>query len=602
MREVTGITIDDVSTRDIDDAIWVEKTAEAWTAWVSISDVSKYVPLGGPEDVGAKEMVATKYFARGNSPMLPLRLSEDELSLWPHKPKRAMTVEVKLPLDLGEPTFSIYRSRLISQAKLSYGMIPESLTPEFQPADERTAKLAGVVKLAAELAMGLLEQRRKNGAFAFYDLNNGWITTEEGFLRQIEDHRDAMGQIIVQEMMILANVCVAKWAVQNEIPVPLRNHTARMAAPDRADLMKQLNDALRTPMANLDLVRQRVHMLLDKAEYGVALQGHYGLNVPCYLHFTSPIRRYADLVTHRQVRAALKGEPLPYTRDQIDWECQYINETLRAEAEEVKERAKERAEDRARSVMSARQMAGMYAKDFERVCKVWARSSEETPEELVEAFQMRLEQNLVPLVCMTVAFGEAPQVPVWQRIRRMLMEHFGSKPHDAVSMITMGEQLSFWTAPVWTFERSGPPHVPVVRIEASWEKVDIVRDVAGSKKRAEQEVAVLLVAKRAGMDPPQFVADAAPTPLATTTTTPTPPKKAFVFDMTKDPISLLMEYCQAHSMAPPEFVFDQKGPAHTPTITCTATCAGKHSTARSSSKQDAKRSAAIALIAQVRSA
>ncbi len=599
MKEVTGITIDDVSTRDIDDAIWVEKSAEAWTAFISISDVAKYVAAGSPEDVGAREMVATKYFARGNSPMLPLRLSEDELSLWAHKFKRAMTVEVKLPLDLSEPTFTIYRSRLRSEAKLSYGMIPESLTPEFQPADERTAKLAAVVKLASELAMCLLERRRKSGAFALYDLNNGWITTEEGFLRQIEDHRDAMGQIIVQEMMILANVCVAKWAVENEIPIPFRNHTARMAAPDRAELMAQLADAVRTPMANLDLLRQRVHMLLDKAEYGVALQGHYGLNVPCYVHFTSPIRRYADLVTHRQVRAALKGEPLPYTRDQIEEECRHINESLRAEAAAVKEQAKERAEDRARRVTSARQLAGMYAKDFERVCKVWARSSEETPEELVEAFQMRLEQNLVPIVCMTVGFAEAPEVPVWQRIRRMLLEHFGRKPQDAVSMMTMGAQLSFWTAAVVTFEQSGPPHAPVFHARASWEKLDIVHKVAGSKKRAEQEIAALLVAKRAQMDPPTFVDDGAPTVLPTT---PTPPKKVFVFDMTKDPISLLMEYCQAHSMAPPEFAFEQNGPPHTPTITCTASCAGKHSTARSSSKQDAKRSAAVALIAQVRSA
>lgn len=434
---------------------------------------------------------------------------------------------------------------------------------------------------------------------ALYDLNNGWITTEEGWLRQLEDHRDAMGQILVQEMMILANTCVARWAIENDLPVPFRNHTARPAAPARVELMKQLDDAMQTPVADLDVLRQRVHMLLDKADYGATVNGHFGLNLAAYVHFTSPIRRYADLVVHRQVRAKLKGEPLPYTREQVDQACLHINETVRAEIAEVGQRAKDRATARVKRVTSARQLAGMYAKDFERACKTWARSAEETPEELVEAFQMRIGDGTVPPICLAVAFAEAPDFPAWRRIRELLLQHLASKPQDAVSLLATALQLGHWTAPVVTVDQSGPSHAPVFRAAASWAvaegtSIDIAHQGA-SKKRVEQEVAVLLVARRFAMEAPTFAAD--PAPAAATSSQL---KKAFAFDATKDPISLLMEYCQAHRVEPPKFAFEQHGPPHLPVITCTASCAGHQSSARASAKQEAKRAAVVALLSHLR--
>jgi len=609
VADVRGVTIDDAHTRDIDDAIWVDRTDGVWTVWVSIADVARAVKPGSEDDARAREMVATKYYATGNSPMLARPLSENELSLWAHKPRRTLTVEVRLPADLREPKATIYRSRLRSAAKLSYDKIPAMLFDKEFAAESMDESVPAMIRRAAELTMGLQERRRHDGAFVLYDLNNGWITTEEGFLRKIEDHRDAMGQMVVHEMMILANTCVAQWAVEKDIPVVFRNHRARLAAPDRQELLQQLTDAVRMPVVDIDVVRQRVHTLLDRAEYGASVHGHYGLNLPWYVHFTSPIRRYADLLTHRQIRAALKGEPLPLTREQIEQECRHINETLRAEAAEQKERAKEKANGRASRTMGVRQVMALSAKDFERVCKVWARSGEETPKELVEAFQGRLANNAVPVVCMMVAFSEAPETPAWSRIRQMIVEFLAAYPQHAVTLLAMSTQLPApgnqsiaptpWILPSMPIEQSGAPHALVFRTTARWATASgevVVTHQAVSKKRLEQEVAVMLLAKRFGVELPEFVSTAAPG------TPPAAPKKPFVFDEAKDPISVLMEYCQWSRGPTPEFSFEQKGPAHVPTITCTVTLGDKRSVARSSSKQDAKRTAIVALIAQLKAA
>jgi ribonuclease R len=595
-----GVTIDDVSTRDIDDAIWVEKEADGWTVLVSIADVAGVVLSGSEEDLRAHAMVTTKYFARGNSPMLPPHLSEDRLSLWPHEHRQALTVEIHVPLDLGEPTFSLSITDFVSHAKLSYGMVPESLSSSFKPADARTERLASMVRVAADLAIRLLERRRQSGAMALYDLNNGWVTTEEGWLRQLDDHRDAMGYILVQEMMILANSCVAKWAIERDLPVPFRNHTARPSAPVRAELMRQLDEAMQTPIVDLDVLRERVHMLLNKADYGAVVHGHYGLNLPAYLHFTSPIRRYADLIAHRQIRAKLRGEPIPYTHEDVERLCLHINETLRAEDAELKQRAKDKAASRARRMTDARQLAGLYAKEFERVCKTWARATETTPDALAEAFEMRIVDGTVPLVCMAVAFAEAPLGSLaWDRIRRTLLDHFGAKSHDAISVVTMAAQTGHWSLPTTSVESCGPEHALQFRATASWLQVDgttlEVVHQASSKKRAEQEAAALLLAKRFGMDPPRFAGEPA-APVRSTSA----PRKAFVFDPSKDPISLLMEYCQAHRLDPAAFAFEQQGPSHIPSITCTARLLDKQSNARASTKQEAKRAAAVALLAQIR--
>ena len=371
-KVVKGITIDSEQTRDIDDAIWIEVHGSDgwWHILVSIADVSEDIRPGTKMDSRAREMVVTKYFRSGNSPMLPRHFSEDQLSLWPGKPRKTVTVDIAVgpPPRLEIQNVTIYPSTLTSLGRVTYDKIPGILERK-EPSPEYD-----VISIGCKMALSLLDRRRKAGAMVLYDLNNGWVTTEEGFLKRIEKKEETIGYILIQEMMVLANAQVAEYAVKNDIPVLFRNHMAMSAAPDRSILLQQMQDAITTPMADLEVVRQRTHLLMGRANYGDSLLGHYGLNLPAYLHFTSPIRRYADLITHRQLRAHLEGKPLPYTKKDIAEVADHINDVIELDRERANMHFKTKDEEKAHRAIDARRLDGLDAVQFERVTKVEARS------------------------------------------------------------------------------------------------------------------------------------------------------------------------------------------------------------------------------------
>lgn len=589
-EQVQGVTIDSPTTRDIDDAIWVEKDESGWLVTVSIADVAREVRIASEDDVRAKEMTETRYYARGNSPMLPRPLSEDQLSLWPHKFKKTMSVELRLNEDLSVKSTRVFRSVVRSQAKGTYEEVPGILA-------DKEHKFHPLLERCSRLAMGLLTKRRDGGAFVLYDLNTGWVTTEEGFLRQLEKHDATIGYIIIQELMVLANGAVAAWCVENNIPILFRNHVARAATPpDRAALMQQIQDAMHTPLAGLDLIRQQTHMLLARAEYGAYLRGHYGLNLPAYTHFTSPIRRYADLVNQRQIRAFLKGEKLPYEQSEIEALATHINEVTERERAATAEYLKSKADEKAQRVTSARRIDGLGSKDFERVVKLEARSGAEVSGAFHEAYLLRLKDNRMPLVCMTVLFTEAPQaLPGWTELRKEVVAHVFERPEVAVSLFTMATQISNWPAVTYDVSGTGPSHAPQFTVVATIEIPDRppVRATSkeGNQKVARQKATAMLLANLAGVDlSPIALQDYAPVPQAPAK------KKEFKFDQSKDPISVLMEYCQANSIDAPIYTFEQSGPSHIPTIVCTCEVAGVKKSGTAGKKQDAKRIAAVAAI------
>lgn len=214
---VKGVTIDDRMTRDIDDAIWVEESAEGFTVYVSIADVAGAVTVESPLNQSAYERLGTQYFRTGNSSMLPRELSEHKLSLWPNREKKTITVKVELASDLTVKAVDVFRSTLNSFARLTYEEIPALLENESHP----------MLRAAKKLADGLLAKRRANGAMVLYDLNNGWVTGEEGYVRKLVKREDTVGYIIVQELMILANAAVADWAIANGLPILFRTHQRR---------------------------------------------------------------------------------------------------------------------------------------------------------------------------------------------------------------------------------------------------------------------------------------------------------------------------------------------------------------------------------------
>lgn len=582
--EVKGVTIDDKTTRDIDDAIWVEEHPEGVVVRVSIADVSSVVDVESPLNQWAYERIGTQYFNTGNSPMLPRELSEHKLSLWPNRPKKTMTVKIDLAQDLTIKAIDIFRSTLKSAARLTYDQVPTLL------GDERQTML----RAAKKLADGLLMKRRANGAMVLYDLNNGWVTTEEGHVRKLRERADTVGYIIVQELMILANAAVADWAIAKGIPILFRTHQGKEAGPDRVELLKQIEDALHTPLADLAFIRQKTHTLLERAKYEGRHRAHFGLNLPTYTHFTSPIRRYADLVTHQQIRAHLKGEKLPYTEE----DCQRLGEYITNKVEEIQklrgEKAKKTAEQKANRDIELRRLDGLFPKEFERVTKVQVRSKEDADPVFVEGFVSRLERDEVPLICAALVLAQAPELENWAVIKHAIIRHLGQFPEKSIGLHGIAKQGGLWPDLAYDVVSEGPPHAPIFKVVTklmSDEPFVGIECASFSSKVSKQCATVALFARLVGAPVPEFKTPPPP-PL------PPQPKKAPTaqFDFGKHPVAALMEWCQATKTAPPAFSFEQSGPSHMPEITCTVKIADVTRSAKAKSKQDAKSLAAAAAI------
>jgi ribonuclease R len=638
--KLTGFTLDDAHTRDMDDALSVkELEGGGYTVSVSIANVALTIEPGSELDLTARERVATRYFGTGNSPMLPRDLADGTLSLWPDRPKSVFVIEIGLDPQADVTGVRFYPGRLRSLAKLAYHEVPDILQDPKRPLHKEITTLSNIARV-------LLDKRRKAGAMALYDLNNGWVTTEEGFIRQLKDRKDTVGHILIQEFMILANSLVAEKMVRASVPFLYRNHTARLASPGRADLMRTIEEAMQGGViANLEALRERTHLLMDKADYGPSLKGHYGLNLPAYTHFTSPIRRYADLLNHQQFRAWLKGGPLPYTQEQVEEIAAHINEVNRTEVAARSEYEKSKAEEGAKTKVTERQIDSLGAKDFERVVKVQARSkssitqewamqaakesaqeegasgvivqasrptgehlmtlpadvSQDAPDALVRNFAKRFVDERLPAVCVTVAMIESPETPNWRKIREILVDYLVRKPELASTVFAMAAQMygPEWT-PTFTTESHGPDHLKSFTVEASLKRGDntfVVKYTDSPKKLAEQRAAVRLLAAIRGVSDLCFPAltKAAPAPPQA----PTPKKSLLARGDVPDPISFLNEYAQSIGKPLPTFQVNVTGPSHVPTMTCVCTLLGKTTTGEAGSKQEAKRQAAKAMVAQL---
>ena len=306
---VEGITIDNPDSKDLDDAIYLAKDGSGWMLHVSIADVDSGVPKGSDLDQEAYKRGFTRYFADGtNDPMLPGELSENKLSLLEGQQRNTVTVSVSLSgaLEVGE--YFIHRTQLTNRAKLSYESVDVILQqPQHQFHD--------MLKQSAVIAEQLLSHRREKGALVFWDISSGWAISEEGYVYKIEDEFH-IAHLIIQELMILTNQLVAKYFIQRDVPVIFRHHKAGEEIQNRELVVNKLNKLLGQSEITVEsafAIQQQIGNVLPRATYGPELEGHYGLNLPAYLHFTSPIRRYADLVDQRILFALLKGEASPYS-------------------------------------------------------------------------------------------------------------------------------------------------------------------------------------------------------------------------------------------------------------------------------------------------
>jgi ribonuclease R len=328
-RDLTFVTIDGEDARDFDDAVCIVRERGGFRLFVAIADVAHYVEPGSPLDREAYLRGTSVYFPDRCIPMLPPELSEGVCSLKPGVNRLTMTVEIPIRPGGKPGTPSFHTSVIRSRARLTYGEVHSFLgtgTPEER--GEKSAKITPeigrMLRDMATAAGGLTLARFGRGALDL-DLPEAEIAVEEGMPVSVKPSERFESHRLIEEFMLLANTAVAEYlsgrgdaflfriheepAMEKieEFEVAAAKLLRRSRPPERRDTSSLLQ-------AWADLARggkfeRAVHRMLLRslmlARYGPETKGHFGLALLRYTHFTSPIRRYPDLLVHRVLKAAL---------------------------------------------------------------------------------------------------------------------------------------------------------------------------------------------------------------------------------------------------------------------------------------------------------
>ena len=298
-RDLTHLhtyTIDDASTRDIDDALSVEFwSEEEIKLWIHIADPSCWVQWGDPLDLEARRRGTSVYLPERVIPMFPPELSTGLMSLVQGEVRPALSFGIRLGCDGAVRNYEICLSQIQVNYRLTYDDADEMLElgAEAQlTAIARAAQWRYAWRMAqGAIQIGLPEQDIK-------------VIDETPHLRVIED---TPARQMVAEMMVLAGEVAARFACQNGIPVPYRLQPApELPPPEVLDLYPQ------GPVRSFAIMR-----CLSRAEVATQPGRHTGLGLDAYCQVTSPIRRYLDLVAHYQIKAFLRGDPLPLTEAEV---------------------------------------------------------------------------------------------------------------------------------------------------------------------------------------------------------------------------------------------------------------------------------------------
>lgn len=552
-----GVTIDGPETRDMDDSVWVDKRSNVWVVTVCVANVAAHVHEGCDIDLKAREQTVTHYRKDGNRPMLPRRLSDDELSLWPDRARDVMAVEITLDSDLATHSVVITEGRMHSSAKLTYDDVPKILR-------DPQHKFYRVMRNAADLSVLLLDYRKVHGAVAEADLIHGWFTSEDGYVREFANEDEAIGHLLVQELMILANRSVAEYAMIRDIPILYRNHSTKIAQAERMRSLQQTDEAVHHSFMSVGLDPSHA---LDRAEYDVVPHGHYGLNLRVYAHFTSPIRRYADLACHHQIRAFLRDESSPHGIPQLKAIGKHINSVADRDRKDMGEAMKKQMEAMVSERMRQRELESLTPREFERAVKMQARGAWDPSPVFLDEFRRRMDNRTLTLLAMSTIVAEAPRTPGWEGVRGMILNSTAESPDQAVSILTQCPQI-----------RPGFPDTTLQCEEVStgtfhailtWHQAESEGGVIqasfkdGNKKRTIQWATVCLLAKVLGL----------PTPSVHQVDVPTRESlNASDYHHEKNPIARLQGIAQGQKLPLPVYTFTTEQVANKARTILTCVC------------------------------
>lgn len=319
LRDLRFITIDGATAKDFDDAIYIEQNERGFLLYVAIADVSHYVRPGSAIDDDAIERGTSVYFPNFVIPMLPEILSNELCSLNPHIPRLALVAEMHMDFTGQMLETDFYEAVIESKSRVTYGEAQEIIDGNLV---EKHKHVAEDIKRAADLAKILMAKRFREGSLDLEIPETQLMIDSAGVPIDVIRSERLFAHRLIEEMMLAANVAVAKFLSGQEIPAIYRIHESPNPDAiallekylrnfggniklDQGKLQKRLTRALQEfegkPEAQvLNILTLRS---MSQAKYSANNLGHFGLGFEFYTHFTSPIRRYPDLIVHRLVKS-----------------------------------------------------------------------------------------------------------------------------------------------------------------------------------------------------------------------------------------------------------------------------------------------------------
>ena len=334
LTDVPLVTIDGEDARDFDDAVYCEpykkgrgkSAVEGWRLLVAIADVSHYVKPGEPIDGDAYERATSVYFPRRVIPMLPEKLSNGLCSLNPEEDRLSMVCDMLVDASGEISAYQFYPAVICSHARLTYTEVATILANTRGPEAERRRALVPHLLNLHDVYRALLKHRGTRGAIDFETTETQIVCDDNGRIEKILPRTRTEAHRLIEEAMLAANVCAADFISGREHPALYRVHEG--PTPEKRVALQAYLRALGIGVAlsdepkpaELQAIAQatkdrvdaaQIHAMLlrsmQQAIYTASNAGHFGLAYDAYTHFTSPIRRYPDLLVHRVIKALLLG-------------------------------------------------------------------------------------------------------------------------------------------------------------------------------------------------------------------------------------------------------------------------------------------------------
>ncbi len=328
LTDVPLVTIDGEDARDFDDAVYCEPAkvgrTKGWRLLVAIADVSHYVETGSPIDVDAYDRATSVYFPRRVIPMLPEKLSNGLCSLNPEVERLCMVCDMLVTAKGEVHAYQFYPAVMFSHARFTYTEVAAILANTRGPeATKRRARVQDLLNLH-DVYRALLSSRHARGAVDFETTETQIVCDDNGRIEKIVPRTRNDAHRLIEEAMLAANVCSADFIAQGGQPGLFRVHEG--PTPEKQEILRNYLKAMGVGMTIGDDPKpgdfqaiaeatkdrpdaQQIHTMLlrsmQQAIYTPINSGHFGLAYEAYTHFTSPIRRYPDLLVHRVIKAIL---------------------------------------------------------------------------------------------------------------------------------------------------------------------------------------------------------------------------------------------------------------------------------------------------------